>query len=172
MDNPKKAPKTKEETKKRREEVLDYMEENGPFSIPVNMLAEKWKCSKQTIYTDRDSWIKKLKFKDISLEGKRLLYNIKENIKLGEKLRTRGKDKDRIKAAELINKSAETFTKIMEQFEFKRKIVDKYQIEGLPTTFNLIEKSVKEIKDAKTRSKSKTRASDKSKTKRDLKSTR
>ncbi|MBA7670673.1 hypothetical protein ES703_78819 [subsurface metagenome] len=165
MEDSKKAPKSKEETKKRREEVLDDMEEFGPFSMPVKELAEKWKCSKQTIYKDRDSWIKKLKFKDISLEGKRLLYNIKENIKLGEKLRTRGKDKDRIKAAELINKSAETFTRIMEQFEFKRKIADTYQIEGLPATFNLIEKSVEEIKDAKTRSKPKARPGDKSKTK-------
>lgn len=172
MEDPKKAPKSKDETKKRREEVLDYMEENGPFNVPVNELAEKWKCSKQTIYTDRDSWIKKLKFKDISLEGKRLLYNIRENIKLGEKLRTRGKDKDRIKAAELINKSAETFTKIMEQFEFKRKIADTYQIEGLPATFNLITKSVKEIKDAKNRGKPGPRPGDKSKTRRNPSSSR
>ena len=171
MEDPKKAPKSKEETKKRREEVLDYMEEDGPFAIPIKDLSEKWKCSKQTIYKDRDSWIKKLKFKDIGLEGKRLLFTIKQNIKLGERLRSRGKDKDRVKAGELINKSAETFTRIMEQFEFKKKIAEKHEFEGVSATFNLITKSVEEIKDAKDRNKPGTQSNNKPKTRGILKST-
>ncbi len=124
MDESKRK-KPQSETRERRAEVLTYLEENGPYSIPVNELSEKWKCSKLTIYKDRDFWIKKIDITKIDDVGKRLIYTIRQNIQLAEQLRKRGSDKDRLKAIDVGNKSAELVTRLMEQYGFKEKIAEK-----------------------------------------------
>ena len=130
MKSKKSSPKPKDERKQRREEILIYMEDNGPYSVPTTILSEKWKCSRQTINNDINFLIKKINIKDIDKEGKKLLFTIRQNIQLGERLRLRGKDKDRLKAMEITNKSAELLTKLMEQYGFKEKIADKVDLTG------------------------------------------
>ncbi|KKL70770.1 hypothetical protein LCGC14_2101560, partial [marine sediment metagenome] len=125
MEKGKPIPKPAEERRLRRLDVLSHIEDTGPYSIPVKELADKWKCSRVIIYRDVSHWIKKLDFSKINKEGKRLLHTIRQNIRIGEQLRGRGSDKDRLKAIEVSNKSAELLTKIMEQYGFKEKIADK-----------------------------------------------
>ncbi|KKL77144.1 hypothetical protein LCGC14_2037810 [marine sediment metagenome] len=172
MEDSKKGPRPKSERKQRRQQILAFMEEHGPYSVPTTELSEKWKCSRQTIHKDINFLISKIDIKGIDKEGKKLLYTIRQNIQLAEKLRLRGKDKDRLKAMEIANKSAELLTRLMEQYGFKEKIADKLDFSGLPTTFNLIEKSMEEIKHEKAGNKSGPQSSDKSKANGDTESSR
>lgn len=132
MEKNKAIAKPADERRRRRLNVLALMEDSGPYSIPINDLCEKWNCSRPTIYKDISYWIKKLDFSKIDEEGKRILYTIRQNLRISEQLRKRGKDKDRLKAIELTNKSAELLARIMEQFGFKEKVAEKLDLgEGL-----------------------------------------
>ena len=51
-------------------------------------------------------------------------------MRISEQLRKRGSDKDRLKAIELTNKSAELLTKLMEQYGFKERIAEKIEHSG------------------------------------------
>ncbi|KKL23499.1 hypothetical protein LCGC14_2424760 [marine sediment metagenome] len=130
MEDNKSGPKKPSVTKKRRAEVLASIEESGPYSLPIKDLSEKWKCSIQTIYNDVYFWVRKVDISKINEEGKKLLYTIKQNMRISEQLRKRGSDKDRLKAIELTNKSAELLTKLMEQYGFKERIAEKIEHSG------------------------------------------
>ena len=162
--------KSPEETRARREEVRGFMDSIGPYSVPIKVLAEKHNVTVKVIYNDIDFWIKKINFKKIDLEGKRLLMGIKKNLALIESMRVDGSPTDKLKAIKLANETAEVYTRLMEQYGFKEKIADKMEHLGASATFNLIEKSVEEIKNAKTGSKG-PRASDKPEASTNLEST-
>lgn len=145
----KRGPKNKELREKRRNEVFDFMKSLGPFSVPANVLAEKHGCTVKMIYNDRDYWIRRIKFKDISLEGKKILMSLMRNMAITEELKAKGEGNQRLKAIMASNNTAEVFTKILEQYGFKEKVADKYRLEGAQTTIQLIEMSDQEIKDEK-----------------------
>lgn len=151
-----KAQKSKEERTKRREEVFDYMKTLGPFSIPVKVLSEKWKCAKLTIYSDRDFWIKKVKFPKIDMVAKKILMTYEKNFAILEELKVEGSVKDKVAAIRASIEQGKEFTDFLEKYGFKEKIADKLEHSGETNmVFNLIEKSVEEIKGDKFTNKSK-----------------
>lgn len=151
------APKSKEETARRRAEVLEFMESIGPFSIPAAVIAKKHGVTVKMIYNDRDFWVKKIDFNKIDLEGKKLIMSLMKNLSITEELKAKGTPAERIKAIQASNQTTEVLTKIMENYGFKEKIADKMEHLGnAPVTINLIEKSVEEIKLGKSNNKSKT----------------
>lgn len=127
----KKAQKPQEERNARRAEVLSVMEDLGPYSVPVSTIADKWKCTRKTIYADIKFLINQVDFKAITEEGKKLLMSIRKNIELAEQLRSRGKDKDRLKAIETLNKSAEMLHRMLVQFGYKEEKAQKLEVSGL-----------------------------------------
>ena len=149
MEDSTKAQKSKEERDVRREEVLSFMKSLGPFSVPANVLAEKHNCSVNTIYSDRDFWIKQIKVKDISLVAKKLLMVYERNFAITEELKAKGTPRDRIAAIKVSIDQGKEFTDLLEKYGFKEKIADKMEHLGVSATFTLIEKSVEEIKNAK-----------------------
>jgi len=122
--------KSPEETRLRREEVKGFMETIGPYSVPIKVLAEKYSVTVKVIYNDVDFWVKKLDFKKMDLEGKRLLMGIMKNIALVEKMKVDGKPGDQLKAIKLANETAEVYTRIMEQYGFKEKVAEKLEHTG------------------------------------------
>ena len=122
------APKSKEETQKRRQEVLDFMKTIGPFSIPARALAEKHDCTEQTIYNDRDYLIKKISFKNMGLIGKKVLMHVEKNMSISEEMRAKGNVSDRLRAVQTGNQTADTFTKLLESYGFKQKVADKLDV--------------------------------------------
>ncbi|KKM76157.1 hypothetical protein LCGC14_1383060 [marine sediment metagenome] len=110
---------------------MTYMEDLGPYSVPIVTLSSKWKCNRNTIKADIKFLIKSVDFKAIDEEGKKLLLSIRKNIQLSEQLRSRGKDKDRLKAIEVMNKSAETLHKMLVQFGYKEEKAQKLEISGI-----------------------------------------
>lgn len=144
------APKTKEERDLRRAEVKDMMETLGPFSVPAKVLAEKHNVAPTIIYNDINFWIKKIDVKRMGLEGRKIIMSLRKNLSITEELKVKGTHTEKIRAIQASNQTAEVLTKMMEQYGFKEKIADKLNVQGdLPITFNLIEKSVEEIKSEK-----------------------
>ncbi len=139
--------KTPEETAKRRADVKDFMETIGPYSVPVKTLAEKYSVTLKVIYNDIQFWIKKMSFKKMELEGKKLIMAIRKNLSITESLKVDGTKAEKLKAIQTSNQTAEVYTKLLEQYGFKEKIADNLNVVAdLPVTINLIEKSVEEIK--------------------------
>jgi len=143
--------KTPEETASRRLEVKDFMESIGPYSVPVKVLAEKHSVTVKIIYNDIQYWIKKIDMKKIDFEGRKLIMSLRKNLAITESIKVDDKSSkaERIKAIQASNQTAEILTKLMENYGFKEKIAEKYEVGGEGAIFNLIEKSVEEIKDAK-----------------------
>ena len=141
------APKSKEEIEKRRSAVKDFMETIGPFSVPVKVLAEEHNVTVKTIYNDIQFWLKKIDVKNMDVQGKKLIMSLMKNMAIVEELKAKGSPSERIKAIQTANQTAEVLTKIMENYGFKEKIADKMDVRSeMPVTFNIIEKSVEEIK--------------------------
>ena len=139
--------KSPEKTAERREEVKDFMEIIGPYSVMIKMLAEKYFVKVKIIYNDIQYWIKKIDLKKMDLEGRKLIMSLRKNFAITEKLRADGTSTEKIRAIQASNQTAEILTKMMENYGFKEKIADKLSVNGnLPVTINLIEKSVEEIK--------------------------
>lgn len=148
--------KSQEDRIKRRAEVLSYMESVGPFSIPANTLAEKHGVTVKMIYNDRDYWIKKINFKKIDLEGRKLIMSLMKNMAITEELKIKGTPTERIRAIQASNNTAEAITKLMENYGFKEKIADLHEIKNSrPIDIKLIEASVEEIKNDKDKNKPK-----------------
>lgn len=142
--------KTPEQRKARRDAVLDFMETLGPYSVPAKVLAKKHDCSVQVIYGDIKFLINKIDIKRMDLEGKKLMMSLSKNLAITETLKNTGTADERIRAVRASNNTAEVLTKIMENYGFKEKIADNLNVMGdIPVTFNIIEKSVEEIKRAK-----------------------
>ena len=158
VDKPKSkhACKPKAERIARREDVLNEIEENGPYSVEVKTLAVKWNVTPLIIYRDIDFLIKKMDIKKVDRISKKMFKTVQQNIKHAEYVRNNGSLGESLKACDVINKSADQFTKMMEQYGIKSKIADKLDVNSQGITFNLIEKSVKEIKDAKPNNQSET----------------
>ncbi len=131
--------KSPEETRARRIEVKDFMDTIGPYSVPIKVLAEKHDVTVKVIYNDIDFWVKKIDFKKIGLEGKRLLMGIKKNLSLIEGMKVDGSPADKLKAIKLANETAEVYTRLMEQYGFKEKVAEKFEHSGKVFEVNLRE---------------------------------
>lgn len=138
------APKSNEERERRRLEVKDFMENVGPFSVPVKVLAEKFDVAPTIIYSDIKYWLKRLDFKHLDLEGRKLIMMLRNNLAIAEQLAAKGKPQDRIRAIQVMNQSAEQFTKILENYGFKEKIADKVEHTGIKF---VVEREVVEPRD-------------------------
>ena len=150
------APKTKEERAARRSEVKDFIETLGPYSIPVKSLAEKYDVSLQLIYGDIKFWLKKINFKGVELQGRKLIQHAIKNLAIVEELRAKGLPMERIRAVQASCQAADEVVKLLEGFGYKEKIADNLNVVAdMPVTINLIEKSVEEIKRDKLANKSK-----------------
>jgi len=145
----KRGPKDKETRDKRREEVFNYMKSLGPYSIPSSVLADKHNCTVKMVYNDRDYWLKRIKFEDISLEGKKILMGLMKNMSITEELKAKGDPNQRLKAIMTSNNTAEVFTKILEQYGFKEKIADKVFIESSESVRKKQERYKKEFEKIK-----------------------
>ncbi len=147
------APKTKEERDLRRAEVKDMMETLGPFSVPAKVLAEKHNVAPTIIYNDIKFWINRIDVKKMDLEGKKIIMSLRKNLSITEELKAKGSHTEKIRAIQASNQTAETLTKMMEQYGFKEKIADKLNVQGdQQIIFQEIIKSneeIKELKDAK-----------------------
>ncbi len=165
------GPKNKEERDTRRAEVLEFMKSIGPYSVPINTMAEKHNCTVKTIYNDIKFLIKRIKLEDMDIEGRKILMSVARNMSISDELKASGDDLKRLRAVMASNNTAEVLTKMFEQYGFKAKIADIHKFEGSAATFNLITKSIKEIKDAKIRNKPGTRSDHKSEARRDSEST-
>lgn len=139
------APKSKEAAMERRAEVLEFMESIGPFSIPVKDLAEKYRVTVRVIYNDRDFWVKKIDFKKMDLEGRKLIMTLTKNLAITEELKASGTPAERIKAIQASNQTTEVLTKIMENYGFKEKIAEKLEHSG-NIIFNEVTQTIEEIK--------------------------
>lgn len=151
-----KAPKTKEERNARRAEVLSFMKSIGPYSVPVSSMAEKHDCAVNTIYSDIKYLIKRIKFEDMAIEGRKILMSVTKNMSITDELKATGDAMQRLRAVMASNNTSETLTKIFEQYGFKAKVAEKLNVQGNGNIFNLNEKSVEEIKNDKFNNKPKT----------------
>jgi len=119
--NEKYKQKSAEERTTRREEILNWIERVGPFSVPITELSKKHNCSRNTIYRDIENFIKKMDFKDVQKTGKMVLQTTKQNIKSAEELRIHSNEKVRLGAIGAINNSADTFTRLLAEYGYKEK---------------------------------------------------
>ena len=153
------APKLPEETAKRRAAVKDFMETIGPYSVPIKTLAEQHNVTVKVIYNDVNFWIKKIDLSKMDLEGRKIILSVRKNMAIVEELKAKGTHAERIKAIQTSNQTAETLTKMMENYGFKEKIAEKHEVAGsLGVVFNEVTKSAEEIKDGRKRDNSKREA--------------
>ena len=103
--------------------------------------------------------LKKVNLKGIELQGRKLIQHAIKNLSIVEELRAKGGPMERLRAVQASCQAADEVVKLLEGFGYKEKIADKLNVVAdLPVTFNLIEKSVEEIKRDKLTNKSKTSA--------------
>jgi len=139
----------KEKRIKRREKVLEMMQLLGPFSVTVGPLAKEFECTTKTIYNDITFLIKQIKIGKIDEVGKKIVASLLINLKEAESLRISTNIKEKIAGIELVNKTVEIWTNMLEKYGFKEKMADKLDVNAQGTVINLVTKSIQEIKDAK-----------------------
>jgi len=144
------APKTPEERNKRRQAVLNWMEKVGPFSLPAAQLAKEHNCDTMVIYKDREYIIKRMKLEDMNTIGKKTIMTTQKNLSVGEEIRLNSDAKIKLGAITAINQSAETVTRLLEQYGFKEKVAEIRRVEG-GIIFNEVTKSAEEIKNGRER---------------------
>lgn len=120
------------------------------LSVFLKTLAEKHDVTEKVIYNDIQFWIKRIDMKKMDIEGKKLVMGLMKNMSIIEGLKVSGNPTQQLRAIQTSNQTAEVLTKLMENYGFKEKIADKMDLRAdLPVTFNIIEKSVEEIKNEK-----------------------
>ncbi len=143
--------KSAKERKERREEILNWIQKVGPFSVPVKKIAEKYEVDPRTIRKDREILIKKMDFSKVENTGKQILTTLRNNLSMAEELRVSSSGKDKLGAITVLNQTAQTFTDLLEKYGFKERLADKLEHstgnEGV--VINLVTKSDEEIKKEK-----------------------
>jgi len=119
----------KQDTNERRKELKEYVSQYGFYGLPVTAFSNKWKCSIQTIYKDIKQIIKEIDVPTIEEESKRLIGAYHLSIKKAYELINSSDPKDMASGINLLNSTTEKYTKFMEDYGFKERIAEKFQIE-------------------------------------------
>lgn len=144
--------KLKKQVEDRRGELVLLINDLGFFKARrlAKSLAEKYEVSYQMIYKDFD-WIKghlePIDLREIKIDlriGRSRAYSEALDLLVGAK-----NGEDKIKAINAVILAGKHYREELEAWGEKEKMPDKHQFEAMPTTFNIIEKSVEEIKDAR-----------------------
>lgn len=148
----------RKEVVQRREELVELINDLGFFKARrmANVLAGKYKVSERMIYVDFD-WIKG---HIIPID----LREIKIDLKMGRSkafseaidILNMAKDDDiKLKAIAMVISAGKHYREEMEAWGEKDKIADRQSINvsGTPAVFNFVEKTLEEIKNARTNNK-------------------
>jgi len=164
----------KERTHERRMELLNLVKVRGFIKarLQYKALAAHYEISERQIYTDFN-WIKG-NYKPADLREVKIDLRIGRDRALGESLKLMEDAKkfdEKAKAIDTLMNVMKRYREEAEAWGEKEKVADKHQFEGLAGTFNLIEKSVEEIKNERSTNKGE-KANNKPKTKGNSESSR
>jgi len=125
--------KQNENMKERRNEVLEYLLNFGPFGIPMGTkkeLAEKWNCCVRTIEKDIEFVITHIKIPKMIKLGQKFLIGYEKMMKVAAQLLQDEDPELRIKGMNAYNQTQDHYTKMCEKYGFKEIIADKIELEG------------------------------------------
>jgi hypothetical protein len=133
----------------RRKDLLNYLNAAGCFGVSsqvIRTLSEKFQVSERQIYKDLEIVIKKVSFPEVEKLSKKFFLSFEIAMKASHRLIISQDPNIQTKGITLLNQTISNFTNFLERFGLKEKIKDERQVDGLAGTFNLITKSVEEIK--------------------------
>ena len=139
----------KDNTTARRNEILEYLLNFGPFGIPIGTqkeFAEKWECDVRTIRRDVDYVITHTKIPKMQKMGQKFLLGYEKAMKVVAQMLQDEDPDTRMKGVTAFNQTQDHYTKMCENYRFKEKIAENLNISAKETIFNLIVKSEEEIK--------------------------
>jgi len=124
--------------------------EFGFWGLPsYRRLGERYHCSHTTIKKDIHKIVETLDPRELDKGFTEFLEaNKKIQIEMRKVLR-KGSVEQKFKASHIILQNEHGFTDLLEKYGKKPIVADKFEVGILGATFNLIEKSVEEIKNAK-----------------------
>lgn len=138
--------------KELKAKVFDLCDRLGFWNVRPVPVAKQLGTAHQNVSRWKQKYIKKFGIPDIERFGKEL--NVNSQVVLQELIKL-SKDSDkkiRISAIKTFFDSQESFTHFLESFGYKDKVAEKLDV-MTGATFNLIEKSVEEIKNEKSNNK-------------------
>jgi len=122
-----------QDIKARRNEILEYLLNFGPFGVPVGTkkeFAEKWNCCVRTIEKDIDFVIRHVKIPKMQKMGQRFLLGYEKAMKVAAQMMQDENPDIRAKGVVAFNQTQDHYTKMCEKYGFKETIADKIEVEG------------------------------------------
>ena len=123
----------KNNTAERRNKVLEYLLNFGPFGVPLGTkkeLAEKWDCDVRTIERDIEFVITHTKIPKMQKMGQKFLIGYEKAMKVVAQMMQDDDPNIQIKGVMLFNQTQDHYTRMCEKYGFKEVIAEKIEIEG------------------------------------------
>lgn len=155
-------------SKQRYVGITSYLEAAGAYKVPKSVkeeLAKRFEVTVRQIELDINKLLEKVIRPKLKRISGQFTLTLNSNLDDSHDLKRSQDPLIKARGIGVANQTINTYTDFLEKFGFKEPIAQRHQVEGMSTTFNIIEKSVEEIKDAKSRglnSKSKADGNDKS----------
>ena len=127
-----KKPGPKSNTPERRNEILDYLINFGPFGIPTGTkkeFAQKWDCDYGTINRDIDYVITHTKIPKMQKMGQKFLIGYEKAMKVAAQMLQDESPDVRAKGVAAFNQTQDHYTRMCEKYGFKIIIADELKIE-------------------------------------------
>jgi hypothetical protein len=153
----------------RIDKITSYLELAGPYRIPESMKEEfskKFGVSKRQISLDIAEILDKAITPKIEKIKNQFAMSLNTNMSSSHELLLNTDPEIKARGIASLNRTIQTYTEFLERFGIKDPATQRHQIMGNVNEFQLITKTIKEIKNAKKNKK----IGDKSKARGDLKS--
>ena len=140
--------KQNKDIQERRNEILEYLLNFGPFGVPVGTkkeLAEKWNCCVRTIEKDINFVISHMKIPKMQKMGQKFLFNYEKAMKVVAQMILDEDPDVRAKGIVALNQTQDHYTKMCEKYGFKEVIADKIELEGNLNYNNLTKEECDEL---------------------------
>ena len=146
------------------EEMQEIMDLIGPNSVNKSYFARKYHFNRRTIDKWYVSLIMSVPKEQIDLIATKAEQSIQKAIKHCEEVISASSNtRDRIMAIGVLNQTVKTQVELLEAYGRKAKVEERLNVSGnLPAVFNLVEKSVEEIKSERNDNKPKAEGNPKS----------
>ena len=140
--------KQNKDTIERRNEILEYLLNFGPFGVPTGTkkeLAKKWNCCVRTIERDINYAASRIEILKMRKMGQKFLLSYEKALKVVSQ-KMQDEDSDiQLKGVAALNQTQEHYTRMCEKYGFKEVVANKLKLEGNPNHNTLSKEECEDI---------------------------